>query len=270
MSSSPEILVDVKGVSRHYPMAKPNLWSPRPLHTALSKVSLSIAKGQTVGLVGESGSGKSTLTRCLLGLEPVDEGQILYRGEDIAAQDANGRLRHSARMQIVFQDPYASMNPRMSVHDIVAEGMVIHHKTLGMDASARTAKVMSLLDQVGLGRAHKHRYSHELSGGQRQRVGIARALALNPECVILDEPTSALDVSVQAQVLNLLHELQKEHGLTYLFVSHDLAVIRYMCDTVVVLRAGQVVEAGETESLFSNPQQEYTQKLIAAMPEVAC
>ena len=167
-------------------------------------------QGRTLGVVGESGSGKSTLTRCLLGLEPVDGGRILYRGVDIAVHDAPGRRAHAARMQVVFQDPNASMNPRMTVHDIVAEGMVIHARELGMDSAARTARVLELLGHVGLGRDHLHRYPHELSGGQRQRVCIARALALKPECLILDEPTSALDVSVQAQVLNLLHEMQQE------------------------------------------------------------
>lgn len=262
-------LVDVKGVTRLYPRARQGLWERRRMLTALDNVTLNIRKGSTLGLVGESGSGKSTLTRCLLGLEPVNAGNILYAGEDIGGLDATGRLRHTARMQVVFQDPYASMNPRMTVHDIVAEGMLIHQSTLKLDAGARTARVRLLLDQVGLGRDHLHRYGHELSGGQRQRVCIARALALSPECLILDEPTSALDVSVQAQVLNLLHEMQKDMGLTYLFVSHDLAVVRYMCDEVVVLREGRVVEAASTDVLFDSPRNEYTRALIAAMPEVA-
>ncbi len=262
-------LVEVREVSRHYHLARLGLWEKRRTLTALDRVSLTIRQGQTLGLVGESGSGKSTLTRCLLGLEPVDAGRILYRGENIGQHDAAGRQRHAARMQVVFQDPYASMNPRMSVHDIVAEGMVIHLSTIGLDSAARTARVVTLLDHVGLGRDHLYRYPHELSGGQRQRVCIARALALKPECLILDEPTSALDVSVQAQVLNLLHEMQREFGLTYLFVSHDLAVVRYMCDEVVVLRAGQVVEAAPTGQLFEAPQSDYTRTLIAAMPEAA-
>ena len=261
-------LVEVQGVTRRYPLARQGLWEARRTLTALEGVSLDLREGQTLGLVGESGSGKSTLTRCLLGLEPVDAGRIHYRGEDIAAHGTPGRRRHAARMQVVFQDPYASMNPRMRVHDIVAEGMVIHEDTMRMDAAARTAAVVQLLDHVGLGRAHLQRYPHELSGGQRQRVCIARALALKPECLILDEPTSALDVSVQAQVLNLLHEMQREFGLTYLFVSHDLAVVRYMCDAVVVLRAGRVVEAAPTEELFAAPKSDYTRALISAMPEV--
>ncbi|MEO6624342.1 MAG: ATP-binding cassette domain-containing protein [Burkholderiaceae bacterium] len=263
------VLVEVQQVSRRYALARQGLWEPQRMLTALDQVSLTLQAGQTLGLVGESGSGKSTLTRCLLGLEPVDGGRILYRGEDIAGQDFAVRRRHASRMQVVFQDPYASMNPRMTVHDIVAEGMLIHHQTLRMDPGARTAQVASLLDQVGLGRTHLHRYPHELSGGQRQRVCIARALALKPECLILDEPTSALDVSVQAQVLNLLHEMQRAFGLTYLFVSHDLAVVRYMCDAIVVLRAGQVVESADTATLFDAPQSDYTRALIAAMPEVA-
>ena len=258
-------LVELRSVTRRYALAKEGFFGPRPSLTALDKVSLSIRPKQTFGLVGESGSGKSTLTRCLLALEPIDDGQILYQGQDIANLDAQGRLRHSARMQIVFQDPYASLNPRMTLHDIVAEGMVIH-TDLGLDARARTARVTELLDQVGLGRTHLYRYPHELSGGQRQRIGIARALALNPEFLILDEPTSALDVSVQAQVLNLLHELQKAFGLTYLFVSHDLAVIRHMCDEVAVLRQGKLVETAPTAQLFEDPQSDYTRILIDAMP----
>ena len=260
-------LIEVLEVSRHYPLARKGLWEARRNLTALDRVSLAVGEGRTLGVVGESGSGKSTLTRCLLGLEPVDGGRILYRGEDIAVHDAHARRGHAARMQVVFQDPYASMNPRMTVHDIVAEGMLIHERELGLDASARTAQVLMLLDHVGLGRDHLHRYPHELSSGQRQRVCIARAVALKPECLILDEPTSALDVSVQAQVLNLLHEMQREFGLTYLFVSHDLAVVRYMCDDVVVLRGGQVVESAPTQQLFESPAAEYTRALMAAMPE---
>lgn len=258
-------MVELRAVTRRYALAKESLFGRRPSLTALDQVNLSIRQKQTFGLVGESGSGKSTLTRCLLALEPIDDGQILYQGQDIAHLDAQGRLRHSARMQIVFQDPYASLNPRMTLHDIVAEGMVIH-TNLGLDARARTARVTELLDQVGLGRTHLYRYPHELSGGQRQRIGIARALALNPEFLILDEPTSALDVSVQAQVLNLLHELQQTFGLTYLFVSHDLAVIRHMCDEVAVLRQGKLIETAPTEQLFDAPQSEYTRLLIDAMP----
>ena len=261
-------LIDVQQVTRRYPLARQGLWEPRRTLTALDQVSLTVRPGSTLGVVGESGSGKSTLTRCLLGLEPVDGGRILYRGQDIAVHDAHGRRSHAARMQVVFQDPNASMNPRMTVHDIVAEGMVIHQRELGMDSAARSAQVIALLGHVGLGRDHLHRYPHELSGGQRQRVCIARALALKPECLILDEPTSALDVSVQAQVLNLLHEMQQTFGLTYLFVSHDLAVVRYLCDDVVVLQGGQVVEAGPTETLFAAPREAYTRALIAAMPEV--
>jgi ABC-type glutathione transport system ATPase component len=262
-------LIEVRGVSRRYALARESLWQPRRSLNALDGVSLTVRAGQTLGVVGESGSGKSTLTRCLLGLERVDAGQILYRGEDIALQDAAGRRRHASRMQVVFQDPNASMNPRMTVHDIVAEGMVIHQQDLGLDSAARTARVLVLLDQVGLGRDHLYRHPHELSGGQRQRVCIARALALKPECLILDEPTSALDVSVQAQVLNLLHEMQRSLGLTYVFVSHDLSVVRYLCDEVVVLRRGQVVEAAPTQSLFEHPQNDYTRTLIQSMPDLA-
>ena len=258
-------MVRIEAVNRCYPLARPGWFQPRPLLRALSGVSMIIREGQTMGLVGESGSGKSTLTRCLLGLESVDSGRILYRDVDVASLDAAGRRRHCARMQIVFQDPYASLNPRMTLHDIVAEGMVIHNE-LGLDARSRTARVVELLDQVGLGRDHLHRYPHELSGGQRQRVGIARALALKPEFLILDEPTSALDVSVQAQVLALLEEIRGRLNLAMLFITHDLRVAAQICDHVAVMSQGRVVEYGAATEVFLRPQHEYTRALFAAAP----
>ncbi len=233
---------------------------------ALDDVSLSIFRGECLGLVGESGSGKSTLTRLVLALEPPTAGRIFYDGRDLATIAARDLRALREKMQIVFQDPYASLNPRMSVHDIIAEPLVIHADRRPMSPRQRSARVLELLITVGLKREHLWRYAHEFSGGQRQRICIARALALEPEFLILDEPTSALDVSVQAQVLNMLLELQQRLNLTYLFISHDLGVIRYMADRVMLLRQGRVVETGDTESIFHSPTTEYARALIAATP----
>ncbi|ADO44272.1 putative oligopeptide ABC transporter ATP-binding protein (plasmid) [Ketogulonicigenium vulgare Y25] len=235
--------------------------------TALKDVSLSVRKGSSLGLVGESGSGKSTLARCILRLDTLTAGQITYAGTDIHAISAAEMRALRARLQIVFQDPYASLNQRMSVHDIIAEPLIIHKARFPMTASQRTARVLELLVQVGLGPEHLYRFPHEFSGGQRQRIGIARALACEPEFLILDEPTSALDVSVQADILNLLQGLQDRLGLTYLFISHDLAVVRYMCDEVAVIYHGEIVEHGPASLVLDAPQHDYTRMLLAAMPD---
>jgi ABC-type glutathione transport system ATPase component len=236
--------------------------------TALSDVSLSVAAGESFGLVGESGSGKSTLARCILRLDRPSAGRIRFEGDDMAALTPAAMRRLRARIQVVWQDPYASLNPRMSVHDIVTEPMLIHRRSIGLDARARTQRAAEILAQVGLGAQYLHRHPHEFSGGQRQRIGIARALATSPALLLLDEPTSALDVSVQAQVLNLLCDLQARLGLTYFFISHDLAVIRYVCDRVALLHRGAVVEQGPTAEIFDRPQSPHTRSLLAAMPEV--
>jgi ABC-type glutathione transport system ATPase component len=231
---------------------------------ALDDVSLAIEAGECLGLVGESGSGKSTLARLILALEAPSSGTIRYGGENLAQLSAPGLLRLREKMQIVFQDPHASLNPRMTIHDIVAEPLVIHQRQRPMGGRARRDRVVELLATVGLKREHLWRYPHEFSGGQRQRICIARALALEPEFLILDEPTSALDVSVQAQVLNMLQELQQRLKLTYLFISHDLGVIRYMADRVTVMQHGRIVEGGATEAVFRAPQTDYAKSLIAA------
>ncbi|MGN6317847.1 ABC transporter ATP-binding protein [Trinickia sp.] len=233
---------------------------------ALDDVSIDVRRGESFGIVGESGSGKTTLTRCILGLEEITSGKIVYDGVDLATLSRAQMRSMRSRIQIVFQDPYASLNPRMTVHDIVGEPLLIHAKKVKLDRGQRTARVEELLEMVGLGRQHIHRYPHEFSGGQRQRIGIARALAVNPELLILDEPTSALDVSVQAQVLNLLIDLQRKLGLTYLFISHDLGVIRYVCDSVALIHRGKLVEEGDTEAIFERPRSEYARMLIDAMP----
>jgi ABC-type oligopeptide transport system ATPase subunit len=235
--------------------------------TALKNVSLSVEKGESFGLVGESGSGKTTLTRLILQLDRLTSGRILFDGADLERLPARELRRLRSRIQIVFQDPYASLNPRLTVHDIVSEPMEIHRETLGLNARQRTDRVVELLELVGLGGQHLFRYPHEFSGGQRQRIGIARALASGPEFLILDEPTSALDVSVQAQVLNLLHDLQTKLGLTYFFISHDLGVIRYVCDRVALLYRGEIVEEGETERIFDAPESDYARMLLSAMPD---
>jgi ABC-type oligopeptide transport system ATPase subunit len=259
-------MLSVEGVSQSYPLARTALFGPRPMLAALADVSLEIARGESFGLVGESGSGKSTLSRCVLALERPSAGRVLFEGTDIHALPHTELRALRARMQIVFQDPYASLNPRMRVHDILVEPLIIHADRFPMSAQARTDRAAELLSLVGLGGQHLHRYPHEFSGGQRQRIAIARALACQPDFLVLDEPTSALDVSVQAQVLNLLHDLQQRLHLTYLFISHDLAVVRHVCDRVALLYRGRVVEEGTTEEVWRNPRSDYARMLLAAMP----
>ncbi|USQ73037.1 ATP-binding cassette domain-containing protein [Roseomonas mucosa] len=239
---------------------------PRPRYAPCATSRFPSA-GESFGLVGESGSGKTTLTRCILRLEEVSAGRILFDGTDLATLKPAEMRSLRARVQIVFQDPYASLNPRMSVRDILCEPMEIHRDRMGLDGRGRLDRAAELLQRVGLGTQHLSRFPHEFSGGQRQRIGIARALATKPDFLILDEPTSALDVSVQAQVLNLLHELQAQLGLTYFFISHDLGVIRYICDRVALIYRGQLVEEGDTEAVFRSPASDYARMLLAAMPD---
>jgi oligopeptide transport system ATP-binding protein len=230
---------------------------------AVDDVSFSIDEGETFGLVGESGSGKTTTGRCMLRLIEPSSGEVRFRGEDVLAFPKS-RLRQARRdMQIVFQDPYSSLNPRMRARAIVEEPLIIHR--LGAGAERRT-RVAELFNLVGLNPAHLDRYPREFSGGQRQRIGLARALALNPSFLILDEPVSALDVSVQAQVINLLTDLQAQLHLTYLFIAHDLRLVEHVCSRVAVLFLGKIVELGPTASLFSAPQHPYTRALLSAIP----
>lgn len=233
---------------------------------ALRDVSLEVRDGESFGLVGESGSGKTTLTRCILGLDSVSSGRIVYNGTNLTTLSVRDMRAKRAEIQIVFQDPYASLNPRMTVYRLISEAMFIHKARLGLTRRQIDDRVYDLLEMVGLNTTHAFRFPHEFSGGQRQRIGIARALAVRPKLLILDEPTSALDVSVQAQVLNLLHKLQAELGLTYLFISHDLGVIRYVCDRVALIHHGRIVETGPVEEIFTAPREAYSRLLISSMP----
>ena len=234
---------------------------------ALDDVSVSLTEGKTLAVVGESGSGKSTLARCLLQLQPLDSGEVLFASQgvpqDLAKLSASELRAVRKNLQMVFQDPFASLNPRMRIGEIVGEGLQIH--AIG-NASERQQKVIAILKRVGLTEADMQKYPHEFSGGQRQRVGIARALVLRPKVVVCDEPVSALDVSIQAQILLLLKELQAEMALSYVFISHDLRVVRHIADDMVVMNQGKVVEQGKVEDIYLHPQHEYTQKLLAAIP----
>jgi peptide/nickel transport system ATP-binding protein len=260
-------LVEVISVSKSYPR-RAGLRTTE--QTVVDNVSLSIEAGETLGLVGESGSGKTTLARMILGLTSPSAGTVLVAGVDVA-RASQEEMRHVRRqMQPVFQDPYAALNPRMNVLEIVSEPLVIHGREAGMaeGRGALRAKVVELLREVGLDESALQRYPHEFSGGQRQRINIARALALRPRLLILDEPVSALDVSVGAQIVNLLRSLQRENGLTYLFISHAMPLVRYLSARIAVMEHGRLVESGEAEELCTHPREAYTQQLIAATPEL--
>jgi len=255
-------LLEVRDLTREFSRRR-GIFSAPSVVRAVDGVSFTIDEGETFGLVGESGSGKTTTGRCILRLIEPTSGEVRSKGEDVL-QFSRSRLRQARReMQIVFQDPYSSLNPRMRVGDIVEEPLVIH-KT-GPRAERR-ARVAELFDLVGLDPSQLSRYPHQFSGGQRQRIGLARALALNPSLIIADEPVSALDVSVQAQVINLLMDLQQRLKLTYLFIAHDLRLVRHICSRVAVMYLGRIVEMGPTEALFAEPAHPYTRALLSAIP----
>jgi len=256
-----EPLVEVHGLTKLYPVETGFLAKKRSLLSAVEDVDLAIFRGETLGLVGESGSGKSTVARLLLRLEEPTRGEVRYEGRSINALPSRELRRLRRKIQIVFQDPFSSMNPRHSVGQIVGEGI----QTKGPERSERVAEI---LDLVGLPRAVVDRYPHEFSGGQRQRIAIARALAVDPEFLVLDEPVSALDVSIQSKILNLLHDLKKRLSLTYLFISHDLSVVKHISDRVAVMYLGHLMELAPKRKLFANPLHPYTQTLLSAVPVV--
>ena len=295
MSSPDKTILSVRDVKKHFPIKEGVFQNVVGQVHAVDGVSFDIEAGETIGLVGESGCGKTTIGRCVAGLETLTEGNIYFdiptykiaslenidtednelnshekmeefgKSYDIAKIEGDLFNHYRRNCQMVFQDSFASLSPRQLVSDIVSRPLKIHNVCAGDEIILRT---INLLEQVGLGRQHLYRFPHQFSGGQRQRVSIARALALDPKLIVLDEPTSALDVSVQAQILNLLHDLQEQRGLAYLFITHNLSVIRHMADKIVVMYLGKVVEAGKTEDIFANPQHPYTKALLAASPDL--
>jgi ABC-type oligopeptide transport system ATPase subunit len=258
-------MLSVRNLVKRFPL-RTGLLAPKAFKTAVDGVSFDILPGKTLALVGESGSGKSTVGLMLLGLLDTTEGNIVFKGRDLTSLRGREKQLLRREMQVVFQDPYASLNARMTVRETLTEGMTIHQ--IGANAKEREETAAQLMAQVGLPRAALDRYPHEFSGGQRQRIAIARALSVKPQFIVLDEPTSALDVSVQSQVLNLLRKLQREHDLTYLFVTHNLGVVEYLADEVCVMEQGKIVERGSVDAIFDTPQQAYTQRLLGSIPSL--
>ena len=261
-----EVLLRVEDLVLEYPLPRQRLLAPAPRHRALNGVSLQIARGESVAVVGESGSGKSSLARAVLALEHPAAGRVELMGQDVFSLSPNALRRLRRHAQMVFQDPYGSLDPRRKVGWIVAEPLDALES--GVDAVARRARIAEVLESVGLKARDAEKFPHEFSGGQRQRIAIARALITHPALIVADEPVSALDVSVQAQVLNLFMDLRERLGLGYLFISHDLAVVRHVADRVAVMRLGEIVEEGPVEQVFREPRHPYTQKLLAAVPRI--
>ena len=253
---SKESFISLREVSKNFKVSG-------GLLRAVNKVSFDINKGETLGLVGESGCGKSTLGRVVMGVYQPSEGEIIVKGEPLHIKSAKDRYKYAKVAQMIFQDPYASLNPRMTVGDIIAEGMEIHKM---YDAKKRKERVNELLETVGLNKEYASRFPHEFSGGQRQRIGIARALAIEPEFLVCDEPISALDVSIQSQIINLLIDLQQNLGLTYLFIAHDLDIVRYISDRIAVMYLGHVMEIGDSDEVYNNALHPYSQALLSAVP----
>lgn len=255
--SDEKVLIDVKHLKKYFKVGR------NAILKAVDDVSFQIKKGETLGLVGESGCGKTTCGRTVMGLYAATDGEVLFDGISVHGLKGKDKKAFSRRAQIIFQDPYASLNPRMTVGDIIGEGIDVHNLYTGEE---RTKRIHELLHIVGLNKDHASRFPHEFSGGQRQRIGIARALAIEPDFIVCDEPISALDVSIQAQVVNLLIKLQKDLGLTYLFIAHDLSMVKHISDRVGVMYVGHLVELAESEELYANPLHPYTQALLSAIP----
>ncbi|UOQ92472.1 dipeptide ABC transporter ATP-binding protein [Halobacillus shinanisalinarum] len=263
MSLTTKPFLEVNQVKKYFPVKSSLLKRTKANVQAVENVSVDVLEGETMGIVGESGCGKSTLGRTILGLEELTEGSIKFRGEEIGGLSEKKLKNFKKEMQMIFQDPYASLNPRQRVGDALEEPFIIHTK---VGKKEREQRVKDLLVEVGLKEEHAERYPHEFSGGQRQRIGIARAISLNPSLIVCDEAVSALDVSVQAQIIQLLKNLQQDHQLTYLFISHDLGVVRHMCDRVLVMYLGATAELAFSEELYANPLHPYTQALLSAIP----
>lgn len=255
MTMTNETLLDVQNLVKHFKTSKGTVRS-------VDGITLQLHRGETLGLVGESGCGKTTAGRTIIRLYDVTAGSVKWKGHELSKLTPKEMLPWRKEIQMIFQDPYASLNPRMTVGDIVIEPMVIH----GVPKDERIDRMRNLLSRVGLNSEHANRYPHEFSGGQRQRIGIARALAVRPECIICDEPISALDVSIQAQIVNMLEDLQHEMGLTYLFIAHDLSMVKHISDRVAVMYLGKIVEVAESNELYLNPRHPYTQSLLSAIP----
>jgi oligopeptide/dipeptide ABC transporter ATP-binding protein len=259
-----ERLIEVNNLKKYFPVKKSSFMGKSQYLKAVDDVSFYINEGETLGLVGESGCGKSTTGRSIIRLFDITGGQILYRGKDIAKLKESDLRPYRRKMQVIFQDPYASLNPTLTVKDIISEPLDVYHIGSKKERQERT---LELLEKVGLGKNHLDRYPHEFSGGQRQRIGIARALSINPEFILCDEPISALDVSIQAQVVNMLEDLQNEMGLTYLFIAHDLSMVRHISHRIGVMYLGKLIEIGKSDEIYNNPLHPYTQALLSSVLE---
>lgn len=259
-----EALLEVQGLVKHFPIHGGLLGGVVDKVHAIDGVSLAVAEGETLGIVGESGCGKSTTGRCILRLIEPTAGKVWFDGQEVTAMDKRALRANSRAMQIIFQDPFASLNPRMTVASIIGEALTIHR--LARSREQTEQRVVELLETVGLHPDHMRRFPHEFSGGQRQRIGIARALAVSPRLIVCDEPVSALDVSIQAQVINLLEDLQERFGLSYLFIAHDLSVVEHISDRVAVMYLGRIVEIAPSKALYSQPRHPYTEALLSAVP----